>query len=129
MSTDEFGTPHDMTGFPNVIEAAPEPPVSGIYELSEYQFGALHDACNGGSICFAALRSSPKDSPEKAEEIDGQYQEILDLIRLDLLSDVSDKFGEQIQVAKINSNREFIVVAVTDLAILMFRGSEKRKAN
>lgn len=93
---------------------------SGIYELTEFQFANLYRSANGNSICFAVLESCDKDDDETKETFNRQLRETRELIDLGLLTDVSDKFKEQIQVSKINSNRGYIVVSLTDHAVTLF---------
>jgi hypothetical protein len=100
-----------------------------IYALTEFQFGNLHHAANGNSVVFAVLEPASSDTPEKQTVMKDELLQIRDLIDLKLLKDVSDKFKEGIEASRLNNNRGFIVVALTDASVLMFKGSKKRVIN
>jgi hypothetical protein len=100
-----------------------------IYSLTQFQIDNLTRACNEGSVVFAVPMSCPADVPEKAQKIDTQYNEIMDLIRLELLKDVSEKFSEAIEASKMNAGRGFKIVAITPACKTMFEDYGKVAIN
>lgn len=114
---------------PELVEftPAPAPAVSAIYQLTEYQYNVLKSTtAEGGSVCFAHIDSAEGD-PDKTER-DAQRTELLALIELGLMSDVTNKFSESLTVSKLNNkNRGFIVLCLTENGIIMFRNGEGSK--
>jgi hypothetical protein len=100
--------------------------MSEIYQLSEFQNKSLSIAANGKSICFAILESSDSDPQDTKEKLDKDFHEIEDLVRLELVKDVSEKFTEQIQLSRINNGRGYKVVALTEVGLRMFANAKKR---
>jgi hypothetical protein len=96
-----------------------------IYQLSEFQFGTLRHAANGGSIVFAVLDPAPSDPPEKRKQFIDERLQIDALVDLGILKDVSERFQESIETSRINNNnRGFVVVALTDIGLCMFQESK-----
>lgn len=103
--------------------------MSKSHELSEFQVANLTVACDGtNSKAFAIIEPIETDTPERYSLLDRNLDEIEDLIHLGFLTDVSDRFTEQIELCKINNHRGYIVVAVTDAALMMFGPTVKGRA-
>lgn len=104
--------------------------MSKSYELSEFQVANLTCACDGeNSRAFAIYKPNDDvDTPARYARFDRNLDEIEDLIHLGFLTDVSDRFTEQIELCKINNNRGYIAVAVTEQALMMFGPEKKGRA-
>jgi hypothetical protein len=100
-----------------------------IHELTQFQTANLVRAANGGSTVFAVIEAGEKDAPERKETLNGHIREIRQLIEWGLLTDVSDKFTEPIQVSKLNNGRGFVAVQLTEQAALMFSECAARGIN
>lgn len=100
-----------------------------IYELSQNQFDLLSIAANGGSLVFASVEPTEDDPPYKKKKLTEEMQQIKDLITLGFLTNVSHKFKETIQVAKINHNRGILITSVTPLGVACFRDIKNRTVN
>jgi len=100
-----------------------------IHELTKFQVANLVRAANGGSTVFAVVESGEKDTGERKETLESHVREIRQLIDLGLLTEVSEKFQEPIQVCKLQNGRGFIVVQLTDQAQLMFSEAAHRSIN
>ena len=100
-----------------------------IHELTKFQVANLVRAANGGSTVFAVVESGEKDTGERKETLESHVREIRQLIDLGLLTEVSEKFQEPIQVCKLQNGRGFIVVQLTDQALLMFSEAAHRSIN
>lgn len=100
-----------------------------IYELSQFQFDALYNACNGGSLAFAVLKPSEEDAQPKKAQIADQLRQIEELLELKLIEDISSKFKDTVQLAKTNHKRDIMIVAMTPMGIACFRGQTKRVVN
>ena len=100
-----------------------------IHELTKFQVATLVRAANGGSTVFAVVESGEKDTGERKETLESHVREIRQLIDLGLLTEVSEKFQEPIQVCKLQNGRGFIVVQLTDQAQLMFSEAAHRSIN
>ena len=98
-------------------------------ELSEFQYKTLNDAANGDSKAFIVLHPSPSDSPEKKASHEKDVQAASQLVIIGLAEDVSAKFKDSIEMSKINSNREFQVLIITDIGLKMFTDCDKRLVN
>lgn len=100
------------------------------YQLSDFQFGVLHSAANGGSVAFAVLESIPSDPPQQQEVYENELRQIKELVEVGLLENISDQFLEGIKMSKLNNNnRGYMVAKMTDVSLLMFRKSAIRKPN
>lgn len=86
-------------------------------------------AANGRSACFVVMSANDTDSPERKELFEKENREVDECIHHDLLTDVSDKFQEPIQLAKLNNNRVIRIVMITENALTLFRNSKKRSIN
>lgn len=108
-------------------ETAPKKPFT--YELTEFQFANLFRAANKGPVMFAVLDALDNDSEEKRKQIVDEKRQIVELVELGVLEDISRMFAEQITVAKLNGNRPYIVVKLTDQGLTMFHDckSTRRK--
>lgn len=89
--------------------------------LSLFQYDNMTRAANGDSIVFAVIEASDKDTPDARKRRETEMVEILELIELGLLKNVSEKFTEQIEVCKLQNHRGYIVVALTDIGLDMFK--------
>ena len=98
-------------------------------ELSKFQYKTLNDAANGDSRAFVVLQPSPKDSEEKRNNHLKDIEESEQLVTLGLVEDVSSRFKDSIQMAKLNSDREFKVYVISELGQKMFGECEKRLVN
>jgi hypothetical protein len=99
------------------------------YELTQFQYDTLVVAANGGQKVFALLFDAPMDSQEKGQMFRQQMREIGELIGLELVEDVSYRFKSDIEMSKINNNREYGVYAITPIGVQMFEGIEQRVVN
>lgn len=100
-----------------------------IYELNKSQFDLLSISTNGGNIVFAIIEPNEDDPPDKRKKLNDEMQQMKDLINIGLVEDVTHKFKDTIQVAKINNNRDVKVVAVTTLGVKLFRNHGNRTIN
>src|SRR5271166_4747406 len=103
--------------------------MSDIYELSQFQYINLIKAANEGNIVFAVIDPPPNSSPEKIKELNKQKLDVLELIQLNLLKDVSKDFAEQIAVCKLNNGFSYMIVSLTRDSILMFSVHTERPVN
>lgn len=100
-----------------------------IHELTPFQTANLVRAANGGSTVFAVIEPGETDPPERKETLEGHIREIRQLIDIGLLTDVSSKFVEPIQVSLLQNKRGFIVVQLTEQAAMMFAEGSSRSIN
>ena len=100
-----------------------------IYPLTQFQAANLLRGANNGTRVFAILEPSPTDSEERRKQLVREMDEMNDLISLGLLTDISKDFEEPIKVSKLNNNRGFSVVRLTDQAIIMFHECGRREIN
>lgn len=99
--------------------------MSAIYSLSDFQFANLYRSANSGPNTFAVLEPLDSDAEEARKIMADELHQIVDLVQMDLLEDVTKEFTEQITVSKMNQNRKYIVVKLTERGFLLFR--KKRK--
>lgn len=90
------------------------------YQLTDFQFANMFRAANGGATIFAVLEPCEKDDEKLATRLADELRQMRDLIGMNLLTDVSKEFTEQITVSKLNQGRAYIVVKLTDLGQRMF---------
>ena len=104
--------------------------MTAIYELTKFQTENLVRAANGGSIVFAVMKPSEKDSPEKKAKFEGNLAEMMDLVRIGLLEDISPDFTESIKACELNNDgRSIAIVKLTTHAQLMFADAGHRSIN
>ena len=99
------------------------------YSMSETVYEALSVCADAEYYTFALLEPKIDDPPERKKELEKEQQEINDLIKLDILNDVSYKFISQIKECKDEHGFGYKVVELTEAGILMFRNIKDRKVN
>lgn len=95
--------------------------VTDMYELSKYVYATLVAAANSDSVTFTLLEPRADETGVRYAAMMAEVVEINDLINMELLRDVSDRFTEQIEICKINHGFGYKVVTMTDAAVLMFK--------
>jgi hypothetical protein len=107
-----------------------ETKMTEIYELSPNVADALLACAEGNNTyTFAVIEAREDDPPERKRILAAEASEINDLINMDLLSDVSYKFHDQIKACLAHHGFGYKVVAMTEPAILMFSNTKHRKSN
>lgn len=100
-----------------------------IYEISTAVADAL-TACVANEVyTFAVIEPSRSDSIERRKKLQGEWDEISELIQMDLLKDVSYKFGEQIRECRDKHGFQYKVVELTEIAIHLFKDITHRRVN
>lgn len=102
---------------------------SGIYQLTDFQANNLTIAANSPAITFAVIEPTEDDAPETQEKLRRWLQETDDLVKLDLVEDVSEQFAEQIGKLQGRDGRQYHVFMVTEVGFLMFHNFGERVAN
>lgn len=100
-----------------------------IYEVSTAVADAL-TACVANEVyTFAVVEPSRTDSLERRRKLQKEWDEISDLIQMDLLKDVSYKFTEQIRDCRDKHGFQYKVVELTEIAVHLFTDIQHRRVN
>lgn len=102
---------------------------SSIPQLTEFQYKSLDLTANRTVTSFAVLEAPETDTVERKEKAAKNMGDIDGLIRLGLVTDVSEFYAESIEDARAVHGSGYRVFTLTDHAVKMFRSSGNRTAN
>jgi hypothetical protein len=100
-----------------------------IYEISASVADALTACVTNEVFTFAVIEPSRNDSLERRKKLQKEWDEISDLIQMDLLKDVSYKFGDQIRDCRDKHGFQYKVVELTEIAVHLFTDIQHRRVN
>lgn len=103
--------------------------MTSIYQVSTAVADALTACVSNDVFTFAVVEPGPSDTIDRKKRLLSEWNEISDLIQLDLLKDVSYKFKEQIKDCQEKHGFSYKVVELTEIAIKLFEDHSHRRVN
>lgn len=104
-----------------------ETPIRNVYQISETIYEALQVCADSEYYTFAVLEPREDDDKDRRKALKAELDEILDLVQLDLLKDISDKYKSMIKHCQQEHGFGYRVLELTQAGILMFTNVKGRK--
>lgn len=95
-----------------------------VFQLSEKQFESMQKGANIGGVAWSIPLPREADDAEHYASLVKLNKEVEELIALELIQDVSDKFGEQVSSALKFNKRHVRLFILTEMAEQMFKDNE-----
>lgn len=97
------------------------------YQVSDTIYEALSVCADSEYYTFAILEPREDDTKERKKELAKELSEVLDLVQLDLLKDISYKYKSLIKHCQEEHGFGYRVMELTQAGLLMFSKVKERK--
>lgn len=90
------------------------------YQLTEFQHKLLRRLANGKVKVYCMPAGTPRD--KRCEEMNDQFNEVLQLVEIGVLNDVSagERFSPIVEEHRLSENRDVVIVSLNGFGQEMF---------
>jgi hypothetical protein len=98
-------------------------------ELNQFQIDLLENVANLESVVFGMVIPIETDKPEIQEKMWWDIGQIVEMVEMGFVQDISSKFRPQIEECVKTTGRGYMVYQLTDSTVTMFANAENQRIN